>query len=127
MTLVKTWMNAQHHPKNYEVNNEPSETIPDQTMSIRTLLDRYARGLPIGGVKESLWQEDDEFNDLPDPRTLDLAERQEMAELAKSELSTLKQKYPKKTQGAQGTVVPATPSGKTADGTEAQKKGDEIA
>jgi len=125
--LVKTWMNKHLHPKNYEVNNDPSETVPDQTMSIRTLLDRYARGMPLGGSKEPLYQDGDEFNDLPDPRTLDLAERQEMAELAKSELSEFKKKYPKKTQGAQGTVVPATPSEKTADGTEAQKKGDEIA
>lgn len=100
--LVKTWMNAKYHPKNYEVNNQPSETIPDQTMSIRTILDRYSRGLPIGGSKEPMWQEDDDFNDLPDPRTLDLAERQEMAEIAKIELKSLKSKYPKKTASPLG-------------------------
>lgn len=127
MTLVKTWMNAKLHPKNYEVNNEPSQTVPDQTMSIRTLLDRYARGLPIGGLKEAIWQDDDEYNDLPDPRSLDLAERQELAEIAKQELSNFKKQYPKKTQGVQGAVAPATLSEKTADGTEAHKKGDEIA
>ena len=41
-------------------------------MSIRTLLDRYARGLPIGGLKEAIWQDDDEYNDLPDPVLLTL-------------------------------------------------------
>jgi len=121
--LVKTWMNAKQHPKNYEVNTDPSETIPDQTMSIRTLLDRYARGLPIGGSKQPIWQDDDEYNDLPDPRTLDLAERQELAELAKSELRTLKSKYPKKTVpplgggGGNGAEGDAPPAGES-DGTE---------
>ncbi|AXH77364.1 MAG: hypothetical protein [Microviridae sp.] len=131
-TLVKTRYNRELHPCNYEVNDQPSETVPDQTMSIRTILDRYARGLPTAGQSEALWQDDDEYNDLPDHRTLDLSERQELAIQAKQELEELKKvinskKYPKKTQGVQGTVVPATLPEKGADGTEAEKQGNEIA
>ena len=48
----------------------PSMTIPDQTMSLRQILDRYARGLPIAGVKVP--QFDDGEIEMPDPRTLDL-------------------------------------------------------
>lgn len=125
--LVKTYFNREEHPCNYETNDLPSETVPDQTMSIRTILDRYARGLPVGGQLTPEWQEDDEYNDLPDPRTLDLAERQELKEQFTSELSELKKQYPKKTRPVgdethKGNEVTDTPSGKTADGTEAQKQ-----
>lgn len=87
--MIKTYLNRKEHTRHYEVNNEPSETIPDQSMSIRTLLDRYSRGLPISGERTPIWQQGDDFNDMPDPRTLDLAERQEYAELYQQELKSL--------------------------------------
>jgi len=136
-TMVKTYFNRPSHPCNYEINDQPSETVPDQTMSIKTILDRYSRGLPIGGQKESYFQEDDEFNDLPDPRRLDLAERQEFAQQAADELSALKKeinskKYPKKTRPVgdethRESEANDSLSDKRADGTEAQKKGIENA
>lgn len=122
--MIKTYLNRDKHPRNYEINEFPSETIPDQTLSIRTILERYARGFPIGGSKEALWQEDDEFNDLPDPRRLDLAERQELAEMAKLELQSIKSNYPKKTvppfRGAEGGngAVGDAPLASDGDGTE---------
>jgi hypothetical protein len=85
-----SYLNKKHHPYIGEINNQPSETIPDQSMSIRTLLDRYSRGLPISGERTPIWQQGDDFNDMPDPRTLDLAERQEFAELYQQELKSLK-------------------------------------
>lgn len=122
--MIKTYLNRDKHSRNYEINEFPSETIPDQSMSIRTILERYSRGMPIGGAKEPLFQDDDEYNDLPDPRKLDLAERQEMAEMAKTELQSIKSKYPKKTvspfrgteggNGAEGDARLASQS----DGTE---------
>jgi hypothetical protein len=60
-------------------------------MSIRTLLDRYSRGLPISGERTPIWQQGDDFNDMPDPRSLDLAERQEYAEIYARELKELKE------------------------------------
>jgi hypothetical protein len=86
-------MNAQTFKKNYEVNTLPSLTIPDQTMSIRTILERHSRGLPIDGVKTPIWEGED--NDLPDWRRLDLAERQELAHLYTNEINDIKQKYNK--------------------------------
>ena len=82
---IKTSMNAKTFEKNYEKNYGPSLTIPDQTMSIRQILERHSRGLPISGWKEPIW--DGEENDLPDIRTLDLAERQELAYLYQQELN----------------------------------------
>jgi len=84
---VKNSLNAHEFPKNYEINDEPSMTVPDQTMSIRTILERYSRGLPVGGRLDEYYDEED---DLPDPRTLDLAERQELAELYTKEINEVK-------------------------------------
>jgi hypothetical protein len=86
-------MNANTFAKNYEKNYQPSLTIPDQTMSIRTILERHSRGLPIDGVKIPIYE--GEENDLPDWRRLDLAERQELAHLYTNEIKDIKQKYNK--------------------------------
>jgi hypothetical protein len=53
----------------------PSETQPDQTMSIRTILENHTRGLPITGndPKTAIW--DDASNGI-DPRTMDLVDIQ---------------------------------------------------
>ena len=47
---IKTSMNAREFEKNYERNSKPSLTIPDQTMSIRTILERHAKDSAIAFV-----------------------------------------------------------------------------
>lgn len=84
---VKNSLNANDFPKNYRKIEQPSLTIPDQTMSIKTILERYSRGLPIGGRNDMYYDEDD---DLPDPRTLDLAERQELVYQYTQEIENVK-------------------------------------
>lgn len=75
-----------------QIIDQPSETVPDQTMSIRTILDRYARGLPLD-VKVPVWDENADLDDIiPNPNQLDLSERQEFAELARQELQQIKEK-----------------------------------
>lgn len=69
-----------------EVNEEPSLTIPDQCMTIPEILERYARGLPIGGQTEGYFEEDPEF---PDYRTLDLEERALLAIKYQTEIARL--------------------------------------
>lgn len=66
-----------------------SKTLPDQTMSIKELLDRQARGLPLAGQRVPIYEPD---SDLPDPRKLDLAEREELALSYAEELKTLKER-----------------------------------
>lgn len=68
---IKNLLNANEFEKNYKIFTQPSLTIPDQTMSIQTILERYARGLPIGGRNDEYYDEDDT---MPDYRTLDLTE-----------------------------------------------------
>jgi hypothetical protein len=72
-----------YHAMNYterkpfqEVNNQPSMTIPDQSMSMRDILDRFASGLPMDGERVSMYEEDD--NVMPDGKKMDLVEVQEM-------------------------------------------------
>jgi len=72
-----------------EKNTQPSETVPDQAMSIREILDRYAKGLPLSGARVPVFDEED---DMPDVRGLDLAERQEVVERYLEELKILKQR-----------------------------------
>ena len=91
--MIKHSMNANTFAKNYEFNTQPSLTIPDQTMSIRTILERHSRGLPIDGIKTPIYE--GEENDLPDWRKLDLAERQELVHLYKNEIIDIKQRYNK--------------------------------
>jgi len=88
----KTLINAHEYPKKYEQNNKPSMTVPDQALSVREILLRFARGIPVDQhipIYEDVESPDD-F--LPDPRTLDLAERQQYAEMVQEELNHLRSK-----------------------------------
>lgn len=91
---IKNSLNANEFSKNYREIHSPSLTVPDQTMSIRTILERHSRGLPIGGRIDLYYDEDD---DLPDPRTLDLAERQELVEQFKQEINEVNSRKTKST------------------------------
>jgi len=81
--------------KNYERNDEPSLTIPDQTMSIKEILNRFASGLPVGGLKTALYDETESEEHFPDPRYMDLAERQEFAEIYRQEYQQIKERVEK--------------------------------
>lgn len=72
-----------------EVNNQKSLTVPDQSMSIKEILNRYSRGLPIESFKPIYDDVEDPEDYLPDPRTMDLAERQEYVEMVREELNAI--------------------------------------
>jgi len=84
---VKNSLNANTFEKKYKIFTQPSMTVPDQSMSIKTILERYARGLPVGGRLDEYYDEEDT---LPNPLTLDLAERQELAQEFKNEINEIK-------------------------------------
>lgn len=79
---VWTPFNYREHPEKWlgQVFTLPSQTIPDQTMSMRELLERHTRGMDLGGIaKEGLFE--DEENDPQhgiNPKTLDLADIEQM-------------------------------------------------
>jgi len=87
-------LNAEHMPRKYETSEHPSQTVPDQTMPLKTLLERYARGLPIEGVSsEPIYEGEDGVGF--DLRTLDLSEREEMADRVRNELSEIETRIKK--------------------------------
>lgn len=55
-----------------------SQTIPDQSMPIAMLIQRYASGLPMSGVKVPLYSDEDSLLAGINLDKLDLAEREEL-------------------------------------------------
>ena len=73
----------------FDYENEPSLTIPDQTMSMRTIMERYAKGLPITNVKTPIYDEENVSSGV-DLRKLDLVDIQEMGMEHKKTISDYK-------------------------------------
>lgn len=67
-----------------EVNNLPSQTVPDLTLSVQQIYQRFTRGssLPVMDT----WDDEEPELELPDPRTLDLSERANYAEHFQQEI-----------------------------------------
>lgn len=70
-----------------EVNNEPSLTVPDQSLTVQEILDRFTRRLPTPHTPNLVYSDDD----FPDIRTLDLAEIQQLREDNLNEIKALEQ------------------------------------
>ena len=79
-TTVINWFNYEEAPRpelDPKRDMGKSETLPDQTMPLREILERYSRGLPITGtVGEPEYYGEDGLG--IDARSLDLTERQEI-------------------------------------------------
>lgn len=76
-------------PETGETKPMPSCTVPDQTVSIKEIVDRTRKGQIISGALKAVYDSTDQ---LPDPRSLDYVERQEIMEMADKELRELKQR-----------------------------------
>jgi len=85
---VTNTLNYNYKIQKGEINNKPSQTVPDQTMSIREILTRYAKGLPIESGKVPIYEGEDY---TPDPRHMDLADRQEYMEYAKNQIREIQE------------------------------------
>lgn len=80
----------QPSPNRFESHPDAiSQTIPDQSMSVRELMKRHVQGLPLGGAKVPIY-EGEEF--VPDFAHMDLADRQELIEAAREELAEIRQR-----------------------------------
>lgn len=82
--------NSRILPKAYEENDQPSKTIPDQTMSIGEILKRYASGLPLGGVKTPLYE--GEESEVPaNWDKLDLSEKHDLIEANRARIAQMQE------------------------------------
>lgn len=86
----KTPYNAKEFPQKQEINRLPSMTSPDQAMSVKTILERYARGLAPSNLKTPIFEGEDA--DLPDLSNMDLADREAYIEQYYQELNELREK-----------------------------------
>lgn len=92
----KTPYNNHLFPKRYEINKQPSMTIPDQAMTITEILERHTRGIPFTAGKVPIYEGDEP---KPDFNRMDLSEIQQTVEEAKEFIDSTKQKvYDKRKQ-----------------------------
>jgi len=75
---IITSLNATEITTLGQIFTQPSQTIPDQTLTMRQLIDRYAQGHSLEGGKEPIFEEDDEPTSGINPKTLDLVDIQNM-------------------------------------------------
>lgn len=83
--------------KNYigcqmEVNNMPGKTIPDQSLTVRQIMQRHTAGVPLN-VKTPQFHNEDEIDNYngKDPRTMDLVElHEELQEIGERQKARIK-------------------------------------
>lgn len=71
-----------------EKRTKPGLTIPDQSMTVLELKERYVRGLPLGGQRVPVYR--GEEDDFPDLARMDISERAEYAEQLAEKIKAMK-------------------------------------
>lgn len=88
---VNTPLNVYQRIQYAQMNHQPSMTIPDQTMTMRQLIERYATGQTLDGGKESIFEE--EPTNGINPKTLDLVDIQMLKEENKQRIKFLQKQH----------------------------------
>lgn len=96
---ITTWLNHQETGAQEELNNLPSETQPDMTMSLEQLLIRHTKGQDIPIFQPS-YQEDDQY--IPNPKSLDLTDIQQMKENTAAYIQRKQDEHHRKYQTPEG-------------------------
>lgn len=94
MSKFKTQWNADKFPPVLiERGGGLSMTVPDQSLSVKEIMFRYSKGLPIGGERVPIYHGEDEF--LPDYAFLDLAEQEDLKRATADEIAEYRKKLSK--------------------------------
>jgi hypothetical protein len=93
MTKVYNSLNVHTREKEYKIFTQPSQTIPDQSMTIQQILDKHSRGLDLGGSREPIYEE--EPSNGINPKSLDLVDIQNMKRENEEKIVHLKSKAEK--------------------------------
>jgi hypothetical protein len=106
--MIKTQYNRKEHDKTGEINNQPSCTIPDQSISIPEMISRYTRGLPLGAGIRTPYYDDEPEKDILQGRpfaSLDLSEQHELTNISIQEynetIQRLRNQQPSNTETVQ--------------------------
>lgn len=81
MKRIRNSLNYSAKDQQREYNSLPSLTVPDQSLTVQQLLTRNAQGLTTFNGQVPMYAlNDDEFDELPDVKRLDLTELEELRE-----------------------------------------------
>jgi hypothetical protein len=86
--MIKNYLNRKEFDHKGQTFTQPSQTVPDHAMTPRQLLERYAKGMPLGGhdINAAIW---DEENNGVDLRKLDLVDLQILRDGIQEEIQEL--------------------------------------
>lgn len=103
--LFKRQLTYDHTKYPGEVFTLPSLTVPDQALSLKEIIRRFAMGIPMDGGRLPVF---DEENDLPDFTKMDLADREEAVERYQEELREIKERLnlAKSAVAAKAPIIP---------------------
>jgi len=90
--MVKNRMNAHKYPEPCWKTALPSLTLPDNGMSLQEIVRRFAQGAPVPGAKQPIFNGDE---DLPNLRTMDLADREAFLDQVNQEIIEIKERINK--------------------------------
>ena len=88
-------------PSKGEPGGGISMTIPDQAMSVRDIMVRHQRGLPISARTPIYETEEDQYYDLPDLSRMELQERMEVIDMVKERLKMINEGIEQKKKAKQ--------------------------
>lgn len=101
--IRKQW--TKDHKIDGEVNREPSQTLPDTSMSLKTMFERTKRGLPINsGGAQPVWNGE---KLLPDWKRLDLIDRANVVRMAKEDKAKKEQIWKKQKDRVDAAIAEA--------------------
>ncbi|WNK13820.1 MAG: hypothetical protein [Microvirus sp.] len=86
-----------------QLNNLPSLTIPDQTMSVREIMQRFANGQPING-NGSTPQYYGEDLEIPDIKHMDLSDAEDYLKNSARKAKELERKYNKEQSDLKASI-----------------------
>jgi acyl-CoA reductase-like NAD-dependent aldehyde dehydrogenase len=90
---------------------EPSQTVPDMTLSLQELVQRYTRGQSVATFTPVYYGEDEEFADVS---RMDPIERIEYARYIREQISTARHSLAEHQAADEGGAEPQTSGGKTS-------------
>lgn len=80
-----------------ETNSLPSQTVPEMTMSLKKLLERYTRGGQVATFTP-VYTGSGEFDDNPEFEKMDAVEKLQMAKSIKDSIKAYQDRPPLKTE-----------------------------
>lgn len=90
--------NMDRFPENVPPSDKTHKTVPDQSMSVREMIRRHQKGLPVLGAKVPLYMTEDEMAlGLPDLTKLDRADQEMILQGYTVKLTEMKLEMEKKT------------------------------